>query len=150
MPVDGVLSYMRKKHRHRGPDFDLETGRYHGEDGQFVSGPPRDYDPRADRFRAKDGEFKNRSHYHQAALGRDHTDGQRGHRERDRDRDDRRAFGFGTESPFAGVDDDFGAADMDEEPFESGAVLDFSAGEVDDDLSEFVEEQNERTGGLFF
>lgn len=131
---------MAKKNRRHGPPFDLGSGRYFDRaTGRFVEGPPRDYDSEVNRFRSKDGEFKNRSHYHRSALDRD-----------DRDRDDRRGVGFGTESPFAGVDDDFGAADMDEEPFDSGAVLDFSAGEADDNLTEFVEEQNENSGGLFF
>lgn len=43
--------------------FGLETGRYRGDDGRFVDGsPPPDYNSRANRFQAKDGGFKNRSH----------------------------------------------------------------------------------------
>lgn len=42
--------------------FGLETGRYRGEDGEFVDGsPPVDFDADVDRFRANDGQFKNRS-----------------------------------------------------------------------------------------
>jgi hypothetical protein len=146
----------------RGPEFDLESGRYHGENGQFVEGPPRDYDPQMDRFRAQDGEFKNRSHYHDGALGggrsRDRGRGRRGRDRRDRrDGDDRASFGgggfgggLGSSSPFAGTDDDFGAADMDESPFQQGGVLDRAGGRTDDGLGEFVEEQDDQSGGLFF
>ncbi len=42
--------------------FGLQTGRYRGEDGQFVEGsPPPDYNAEADRFQGLNGEFKGRS-----------------------------------------------------------------------------------------
>lgn len=42
--------------------FDLNTGRYRGDNGQFVDGsPPSDYNSKANRFQAKDGGFKDRS-----------------------------------------------------------------------------------------
>jgi hypothetical protein len=48
--------------------FQIETGRYRGDDGEFVEGsPPDDYDSEVDRFRADDGQFKNRA----ADLGED-------------------------------------------------------------------------------
>lgn len=43
-------------------DFELETGRFRGETGNFVVGsPPPDYDAGPNRFRAEDGQFKDRS-----------------------------------------------------------------------------------------
>lgn len=43
--------------------FGLETGRYRGDDGEFVDGsPPPDFNAEADRFQGKNGEFKDRSH----------------------------------------------------------------------------------------
>jgi hypothetical protein len=43
----------------REDDFDLETGRFRGDDGEFDPGsPPPDFDEDSNRFRAKNGEFK--------------------------------------------------------------------------------------------
>ena len=42
--------------------FELDTGRFRDEDGEFETGsPPPDYDGDVDRYRAADGRFKSRS-----------------------------------------------------------------------------------------
>lgn len=49
--------------KNREPHFNKKTGRFHNpETGEFEPGsPPPDLDPRADRYRAKNGRFKKRS-----------------------------------------------------------------------------------------
>lgn len=84
--------------------FGIETGRYRKSDGQFAEGsPPTDYDADSDRFRARDGKFKNRS----KDLGM--------FTEWDAPADDA-ATDFAAEAPSDGTAPGFG--DVDKDPFD--------------------------------
>lgn len=60
--VDDVDSSGIDVSDNREAAFELDTGRFRGEDGEFEDGsPPPDYDSEANRYRAEDGEFKESS-----------------------------------------------------------------------------------------
>lgn len=100
--------------------FDLDSGRYFDDDtGEFVEGPPKDYDPETNRFRAQDGAFKDRSHYHDEALG----SRQDGGPNQGRSRNGGGAFGSGLGALGNGKTAEFGAG-MQDAPRDDAGIRD--------------------------